>query len=81
MYIGYSTSSDCWMAASHNAGVSFAPAVKLNNDNDRYRYPNGLEVLANGTAVLSASNYPGSNSSSSGPIDIETWRTTNGGVW
>ena len=37
--------SDVWIAASHNSGASFAPAVKLNNDNGRYRYPNGLEVL------------------------------------
>ena len=80
VYIAYATSSDVWIAASHNSGASFAPAVKLNNDNNRYRYPNGLEVLANGTAVMSASNYPGSNQQSSGPIDIETWRTTNGGT-
>ena len=80
VYIAWATSSDVWIAASHNSGASFAPAVKLNNDNNRYRYPNGLEVLANGTAVMSASNYPGSNQQSSGPIDIETWRTTNGGT-
>lgn len=80
VYIAYSTSSDVWIAASHNAGASFAPAVKLNNDTGRYRYPNGLEVLANGTAVLSASDYPGSSQQASGPINIETWRTTNGGT-
>ena len=80
VYIAYSTSSDVWIAASHNAGASFAPAVKLNNDTGRYRYPNGLEVLANGTAVLSASDYPASNQQASGPINIETWRTTNGGT-
>jgi hypothetical protein len=80
VYIGYSTSSDVWIAASHNAGASFAPAVKLNNDTGRYRYPNGFEVLANGTAVLSASDYPGSSQQASGPINIETWRTTNGGT-
>jgi hypothetical protein len=80
VYIGYSTSNDVWIASSHNAGASFAPAVKLNNDSGRYRYPNGFEVLANGTAVMSASSYPGSNQQSSGQIDVETWRTTNGGV-
>ena len=80
VYIAYATSSDVWIAASHNAGASFAPAVKLNNDTGRYRYPNGLEVLANGTAVLSASDYPGSSQQASGPINIETWRTTNGGT-
>jgi len=58
VYIAYATSSDVWVAASHNSGASFSPAVKLTNDTGRYRYPNGLEVLANGTAVLSASDYP-----------------------
>lgn len=80
VYIAYATSSDVWVAASHNAGASFSPSVKLNSDSGRYRYPNGLEVLSNGTAVLSASDYPGSSQQSSGQINIETWRTTNGGV-
>ncbi|MGZ5129418.1 MAG: sialidase family protein [Actinomycetota bacterium] len=80
VYIAYSTSSDVWIAASHNAGASFAPSVKLNNDSGRYRYPNGFEVLANGTAVLSASDYPGSSHQASGQVNIETWRSTNGGA-
>lgn len=80
VYIAYATSSDVWVAASHNSGASFSPSVKLNNDNGRYRYPNGLEVLADGTAVLSASDYPGGSAQTSGPVNIETWRTTNGGV-
>lgn len=79
VYIAYETNADVWVAASHNAGASFAPAVKLNNDSGRYRYPNGLEVLPNGTALLSASSYPGSQQQS-GVIDIEIWRTTNGGT-
>ena len=80
VYIAYATSSDVWIAASHNSGASFSAAVKLNNDSGRYRYPNGLEVLANGTAVLSASDYPGSSQQSTGQINIETWRSTNGGT-
>lgn len=80
VYIAYATSSDVWIAASHNSGTSFSAAVKLNNDSGRYRYPNGLEVLANGTAVLSASDYPGSSQQASGQINIETWRSTNGGT-
>ena len=59
VYIAYETTSDVWVAASHNGGTSFAAAVKLNTDSGRYRYPNGLEVLPNGTALLSASSYPG----------------------
>ena len=79
VYIAYETSADVWVAASHNGGTSFSAAVKLNNDTGRYRYPNGLEVLPNGTALLSASSYPGSQQQS-GAIDIEIWRTTNGGT-
>ena len=79
VYIAYETASDVWVAASHNGGVSFAAAVKLNSDTGRYRYPNGLEVLPNGTALLSASSYPGSQQQS-GPVNIEIWRTTNGGT-
>ena len=60
VYIAYETSADVWVAASHNGGTSFAAPVKLNTDSGRYRYPNGLEVLPNGTALLSASSYPGS---------------------
>jgi hypothetical protein len=79
VYIAFETTADVWVAASHNGGASFAAAVKLNSDTGRYRYPNGLEVLPNGTALLSASSYPGANKQS-GPIDIEIWRTTNGGT-
>ena len=79
VYIAFETTADVWVAASHNGGASFAPAVKLNNDSGRYRYPNGLEVLPNGTALLSASSYPGSQQQT-GAIDIEIWRTTNGGT-
>jgi hypothetical protein len=79
VYIAYETTSDVWVAASHDGGTSFAAAVKLNNDSGRYRYPNGLEVLPNGTALLSASSYPGAQKQS-GQVDIEIWRTTNGGT-
>ena len=57
VYVAYETRDDLWVAASHDAGASFAPAVKLNSDSDRYRYPNGLEVLPDGTALLSTSSY------------------------
>ena len=80
VYIGFATSSDVWIAASHNAGASFAPAIDLNNDMSQYRYPNGFEVLPSGVAVMSASKYPGASSQTSGAIEIETWRTTNGGA-
>ena len=79
VYIAYETSADVWVAASHNGGTSFAAPVKLNTDSGRYRYPNGLEVLPNGTALLSASSYPGSQKQL-GQVNIEIWKTTNGGT-
>ena len=79
VYVAWATSQDVWIAASHNSGNSFAPGVKLNTDSGNYRYPNGLEVLPSGAAILSASMYPGSQQGS-GAIAIETWRTTNGGT-
>ncbi len=79
VYIAYSTRSDVWVATSHDAGASFARPVKLNDDTDRYRYPNGLEVLPDGTALLSASSYPNGQPWTGG-IDVEIWRTTDGGT-
>ncbi len=79
VYVAYETSSDVWVAASHNGGTSFAAAVKLNSDTGRYRYPNGLEVLPNGTALLSATSYPGAQKQT-GQVNVEIWRTTNGGT-
>ena len=74
VYVAYETTSDVWVAASHNGGTSFTAAVKLNTDSGRYRYPNGLEVLPNGTALLSASSYPGAQQQL-GAVDIEIWKT------
>ena len=79
VYVAYATAQDVWVAASHNSGASFSAAVKLNTDSGNYRYPNGLEVLSSGAAILSASMYPGSQQGS-GAIAIETWRSTNGGA-
>jgi hypothetical protein len=46
-----------------------------------YFYSNGLAVLPSGVAVMSASLYPNSNrQASSNPIQITTFRTTNGGA-
>ena len=80
VYIGWATSQDVWIASSHNAGASFGAAVKLNSDANQYRYPNGFEVLPSGVAVMSASKYPSSSGQSAGAVEIETWRTTNGGT-
>ena len=66
VYIAYETGATSGSPRRTTAGTSFAAAVKLNTDSGRYRYPNGLEVLPNGTALLSASNYPGSQQQTRG---------------
>ena len=52
----------------------------MNTDSSVYRYPNGFVVLANGTAVLSDSKYSGGSVKTAGPVEIEVWRSTNGGA-
>jgi len=79
VYIAWESRDDLRVAASHDAGASFAPAVKLNSDTDRYRYPNGLEVLPDGTALLSTSSYL-NGGGWRGAVEIEIWRTTDGGT-
>ena len=79
VYVAWESRDELRGAASHDAGASFAPAVKLNSDTDRYRYPNGLEVLPDGTAVLSASSYL-NGQGWRGAVEIEIWRTTDGGI-
>ncbi len=54
--------------------------MAVNSDSSVYRYPNGLAVLPNGTAVLAASKYPGGSKQVTGAIDIDVWRSTNGGT-
>ena len=69
----------CGSPPPTTAGPRSRRAVKLNTDTGRYRYPNGLEVLPNGTALLSATSYPGAQKQL-GQVNIEIWRTTNGGT-
>jgi len=80
VYIAWESRSVFFATSSHNFGASFSAPVQLNADNGHYRYANGFEVLPNGTAVLSASSYPSANGKNAGPVDIETWRSTNGGA-
>jgi hypothetical protein len=67
------------VVVSHNGGSAFTAPKQINRDKSIYRYPNGLAVLPNGTAVLADSKYPSSNNNPSGPVDIDIWRSTNGG--
>jgi hypothetical protein len=82
IYIAWESRSVLLMTSSHNGGQTWSSPAALNSDSSVYRYPNGLAVLPNGTAVLADSKYPGGSAQSSGPVDIEVWRSTNnGGSW
>jgi hypothetical protein len=80
IYIGYESRSQLFMTSSHNGGASFSAPINVNTDNSIYRYPNGFVVLPNGTAVMSDSKYSGGSVKTAGPVEIEVWRTTNGGT-
>jgi len=83
VYIAYESRSVLLIVSSHNGGTSFSAPVTVNSDTSVYRYPNGFAVLSagtNGTAVLACSKYPGGSAKTAGAVDIEVWRTTNGGT-
>jgi len=80
VYIAYESRSVLQLASSHNGGTAFSTPVSVNTDTSVYRYPNGFAVLPNGTAVLADSKYNGGSAKTTGPVDIEVWRTTNGGT-
>jgi hypothetical protein len=83
VYIAYESRSVLDMVVSHDGGTTWSAPAVLNTDSSVYRYPNGFSVLsggANGTAVMADSKYPGGSAKSAGPVDIEVWRTTNGGA-
>jgi BNR repeat-like domain len=80
VYIAYESRSQLQIASSHNGGTSFSAPITVNSGNGNYRYPNGFVVLPSGTAILAASSYPNGGGKTSGNVDIETWRSTNGGT-
>src|SRR5438477_727715 len=80
VYVAYESRSLLMITSSHDSGVTWSTPLKVNNDTGHYRYPNGFVVLPNGTAILAASSYPNGSGKSKGNVDIETWRTTNGGM-
>jgi hypothetical protein len=75
------TGGDLYETHSHNAGSTFSTAQLIGTvANSHYFYSNGFAVLPNGTAVMSASQYPNTNRQiTTSPISISTFRTTNGG--
>ena len=80
VYIAYESRSVLQLTSSHNGGSTFSTPISVNTDTSVYRYPNGFVVLPNGTAVLADSKYNGGSAKTAGPVDIEVWRTTNGGT-
>ena len=80
VYIAYESRSVLQLTSSHNGGSTFSTPIPVNTDTSVYRYPNGFVVLPNGTAVLADSKYNGGSAKTAGPVDIEVWRTTNGGT-
>ena len=82
VYVAFESRSVLYMVASHDGGSTWSAPAQLNTDNSVYRYPNGLVVLPNGTAVLADSKYPSGSASQGGPVDIEIWRSTDrGATW
>jgi hypothetical protein len=76
------TGGDLYETHSHNGGSSFSTSQLIGTvANNHYFYSNGLAVLPSGTAVMSASQYPNTNrQTTTAPISISTFRTTNGGT-
>jgi hypothetical protein len=72
---------DIYGVASHNYGVTFTAPTKVNSDKNRQYYAEGVEVLSDGTVLLSAAGYPCSKGTSqcTGDIKITTFRSVNGG--
>ena len=76
------TGGDLYETHSHNGGSTFSAAQLIGTvAGSHYFYSNGLAVLPSGTAVMSASQYPNTNrQTTTSPISISTFRTTNGGT-
>jgi len=79
VYIAYESRSSLQITSSHDGGTTFSTPITVNSDTGHYRYPNGFVVLPGGTAILADSSYPNGSGTSSGTVDIEIWRSTNGG--
>ncbi len=73
---------DVYGVASHNYGATWTTPIKVNGDKNRQYYAEGVEVLSDGTVLLSAAGYPCSKGTSQckGQITITTFRSTNGGA-
>jgi hypothetical protein len=81
VYCWWSSHGNVDVVESHDSGATWAAPVQITNESNIYYYPNGGTVLSNGTAVMAASEYPekGNNTKLTGPINIVTFRSSNGG--
>jgi hypothetical protein len=81
VYCWWSSHGNVDVVESHDSGATWTAPVQITNESNIYYYPNGGTVLPNGTAVMAASEYPekGNNTKLTGPINIVTFRSSNGG--
>ena len=81
IYVMWASHGNIDATSSHDAGLTFSTPVQITNESNIYYYPNGGTVLPNGTAVMVASEYPekGNSTKLTGPINIVSFRSTNGG--
>lgn len=75
VYIAFN-SSDSYVVASHNFGISFSTPVKTNNDT-RYWFHNGGVVAPNGDVYFSAVDY---SQDYTGDSHINVLRSADGGM-
>jgi hypothetical protein len=83
IYITFTKSGgDLYETHSHDGGATFSIARMIGTvSGTHYFYSNGLAVLPNGTAIMSASLYPNTNTqTTTSPIYITTFRTIDGGT-
>ena len=82
VYITWTTRGNLYAVNSHNAGATWSTPLQVTNETQEYYFSNGGTVLPNGTAVMVGSEYPsgGNTTTSTGPVPIAVFTTTNGGT-
>lgn len=79
VYIGFN-SSDSYVVASHNGGLTFSLPVKMNTDS-RYYFHQGVSISpSNGNIAYIATSDFSSGNTYNGDAFIRVWKTTNGGT-
>lgn len=73
---------DLYQVASHDSGVTWSAAQKINSIKNQYYYAEGVEVLADGTVIAVAAGYPCGKGTSkcTGAISYNVFRSTSGGA-